>query len=54
MTKFEKSPLPVKELAAAANVSVSTVYSYAKRLGRLPTVEELKAGRKNGRPSKYF
>ena len=55
MPQNEKSSAPtaVKELAAAANVSVATVYNYAKRLGRLPTVDELKNGRKKGRPTKY-
>lgn len=55
MTQDKKSTAPtaVKELAAKANVSVATVYNYAKRLGRLPTVEELLNGRKRGRPTKY-
>ena len=48
-----KAPSAVKALAAEAGVSTATVYNYAKRLGRLPTVEELKAGVKIGRPTKY-
>lgn len=42
-----------RQLAEAAGVSVTTVYNYAKRLGRLPTHTELVNGRKNGRPLKY-
>ena len=42
-----------RQLAEAAGVSVTTVYNYAKRLGRLPTHAELMNGRKNGRPLKY-
>lgn len=48
-----KAPTAVKVLATEAGVSVATVYNYANRLGRLPTVEELKAGVKIGRPRKY-
>lgn len=48
-----KAPAEVRALAAEAGVSVATVYNYAKRLGRLPTAEELKAGVKIGRPRKY-
>ena len=39
-------------LAKEAGVSVATVYKHAKRLGRLPTLEELK-NTKTGRPRKY-
>lgn len=48
-----KAPSAVRSLATEAGVSVATVYNYAKRLGRLPTVEELKKGVKIGRPTKY-
>ena len=43
-----------KEIAKQANCSVSRVYQVAKKIGRLPTVEEI-ANRKNkrGRPTKY-
>ena len=51
--QFISSPASPSALAQAAGVSVATVYKYAKRLGRLPTIEELCAGVKNGRPKKY-
>ena len=44
--------LSVKELAEAAGKSERNVYRLAKKLGRLPTVEELKAV-KRGAPKKY-
>ena len=40
------------ELAKAANVSLATVYNVAKKLGRMPTVAELKKPRRPG-PKKY-
>ena len=40
------------ELAEEARVSCTVVYRLAKKLGRLPTLDELK-NRKNGRPRKY-
>lgn len=49
-------PMTVSELADEAGVSVPTVYYHARKLGRLPTVEELhstRPGRPAGRPSKY-
>lgn len=54
MIDIKQSVNPVNELAQKANVSTRTVYKHAKRLGRLPTVEEIKeAGKKTGRPRKY-
>lgn len=53
MSSEKKAPSAVQTLAAQAGVSIATVYNYAKRLGRLPTVEELKTGVKIGRPTKY-
>ena len=44
--------MTVKEIAAAAGVSVQTVYNRIKELGRIPTVEECKTKRL-GRPPKY-
>lgn len=44
--------LSPSQLASAAGVSLATVYNLAKRLGRLPTVAELKAPRRPG-PKKY-
>lgn len=47
--------MTVKELAEKSGKSINTVYYYAKKLGRLPTVEELKdPKKKTGRPRKYF
>ena len=46
--------MTVAELAKITGKSKATVYKYAKRLGRLPTVEELTAPPKMGRPPKYY
>ena len=47
--------LTPSEVAKAAGVSLVTVYKHAKRLGRLPTVDEIKeASKRNGRPRKIF
>lgn len=54
MATSRKGSKEAVALAQASGVSVTTVYNYAKKLGRLPTVEELKAGKKNGRPKKYI
>lgn len=43
----------VKEIAEKSGKSTATIYNYAKRLGRLPTVEEAKKGVPMGRPPKY-
>lgn len=41
-------------IAKQSGLSVATIYNYAKRLGRLPTVEEaLKMRKKAGAPKKY-
>lgn len=45
--------MDVKDLVIASGKSMTIVYRLAKRLGRLPTVEELKANRPAGRPKKY-
>ena len=46
--------MTVQELAEEANVTERRVYQIAKQLGRLPTVEEIKARKgKRGRPRKY-
>lgn len=44
-----------KEIAEKCNCSVSWVYALAKRLGRLPTINEVcdRKG-KSGRPTKYI
>ncbi len=46
-------PMTVSELAKASGKTVSSVYYHAKALGRLPTLEELKAA-KTGPKRKYF
>lgn len=44
----------IKELAKIANVTERRVYQIAKKLGRLPTVEEIRKRKgKRGRPPKY-
>lgn len=43
----------IKELSKKSGKAISTVYYYAKKLGRLPTLEELKNTKKAGRPKKY-
>jgi sugar-specific transcriptional regulator TrmB len=43
-----------KEIAEKANLSEARVYQIAKKLGRLPTVEEIESRKgKRGRPQKY-
>ena len=44
--------MTIKELAEKTNRSVAVIYKVAKRLGRMPTIEEI-LNRKNGRPKKY-
>lgn len=47
--------MTVKELSQKCNVTESRVYQIAKRLGRLPTVEEIESQKgKRGRPPKYI
>lgn len=46
--------MTVTELAKITNVSVRRVYQIAKKLGRLPTIEEIEERKgKVGRPKKY-
>lgn len=46
--------MTVKELAEETNVTERRVYQLAKKLGRLPTVEEIESRKgKRGRPKKY-
>jgi DNA-binding MarR family transcriptional regulator len=42
----------VKELAELSGKTTSAIYAIIKRIGRMPTLEEVKAI-KNGRPNKY-
>lgn len=47
--------MTVKELSQKCNVTESRVYQIAKKLGRLPTVEEIESKKgKRGRPPKYI
>lgn len=47
--------MTVKEIAKECGCTPSWVYTLAKRLGRLPTVEEVNARKgKGGRPPKYY
>lgn len=47
--------MTVKEIAKECNCSTKWVYHLAKRLGRLPTVEEVNSRKgKTGRPPKYL
>jgi predicted transcriptional regulator len=46
--------MTVQELAEKANVTERRVYQIAKKLGRLPTIEEIESRKgKRGRPKKY-
>lgn len=46
--------MTVKELAEQANVTERRVYQIAKKLGRLPTIDEIESRKgKRGRPKKY-
>ena len=47
-----KENLSVKELAEKTGRSTQVIYRLIKRLGRVPTVEEIK-NRPTGRPRKY-
>lgn len=51
----KKKRSAVEELAEKAGVSTALIYYYAKKAGRLPTLEELKgrAHTSPGRPPKY-
>ena len=46
------SPTSIKDLVAITGKSKSVIYALAKKLGRLPTIEEV-INRPNGRPKKY-
>lgn len=49
-----KGEMTPKEIAEKANVTERRVYQLAKKLGRLPTVEEIESRKgKRGRPKKY-
>lgn len=46
--------MTAKEIAKATNSSLSWIYDLRRKLGRLPTVEEvMKRKDKKGRPVKY-
>lgn len=45
--------MTVDELSLKTNRSKVVIYRIAKKLGRLPTYEEV-INRKNGRPKKYY
>ena len=52
--KVKNKEIQLKELAEEANVTERRVYQLAKKLGRLPTVEEIESRKgKRGRPKKY-
>lgn len=47
--------LTVKEIAEKTGLSRSWIYAVSKKLGRLPTIEEIETRKGNiGRPKKYF
>lgn len=48
----EEKKLTVKELVKLTGKSKTTIYNLCKKLGRMPTVDEV-MNRKNGRPTKY-
>lgn len=46
--------MTVQELAEATNVTEARVYQLARKLGRLPTIDEIESRKgKRGRPKKY-
>ena len=46
--------MTVQELAEKTNVTEARVYQIAKKLGRLPTLDEIESRKgKRGRPKKY-
>lgn len=50
----ERVKMNVKDLAKKHNISHTIVYNMAKKLGRLPTDEEIENRNKTkGRPQKY-
>lgn len=46
--------MTVKELSEASGISKTTIYKLVKRLGRMPTIDEVMKERPNGRPVKYI
>lgn len=50
--KDHKKKSPVQELMEKTGRSKTAIYTLAKKLGRLPTVEEVQ-NQKKGRPRKY-
>ena len=52
----EVQQMTVKEIASASNKNIWQIYYIAKKLGRLPTVEEAKTWKPQpaGRPRKRF
>lgn len=51
--EVQSSELSVQYLAEKSGKSKPTIYNLARKLGRLPTLEELN-NQKQGRPRKYF
>ena len=49
---MEEKKMTIAELAAASGKSKTAVYNLAKKLGRLPTLEEVQSV-KRGAPVKY-
>ena len=45
--------MTIDELVKITGRSRVTIYKVARRLGRIPTIEEV-LNRKNGRPRKYY
>lgn len=46
--------MTIKELAEEAGVTERRVYQIAKKLGRMPTIDEIMSRKgKRGRPKKY-
>lgn len=48
-----ESEFSIADIANITKRSKVTVYKLARKLGRIPTIEEV-LKRKNGRPKKYF
>lgn len=51
--KMKKELSKIEELALKSGKSRPTIYYHAKKLGRLPTLEELQNAKRTGRPRKY-
>ena len=53
-TRAKEKDMNARELAEKHGVSHTLIYNMAKKLGRLPTDEEIEnRNRKTGRPQKY-